>query len=237
MNSDLDHQLLQSLSQVRSDIAQAAKACQRNPEDITLLAVSKTQTAASIQTAYAAGQRHFGENYLQEAREKQEALAELDIVWHFIGPIQSNKTRQIAEHFDWVHGVDRYKIAQRLNDQRPENLSPLNICLQINIDEEATKAGLTLAQLPTLVEQLAPLSKLRLRGLMAIPAPKTNFAEQLSSFQRLTQAKEQFPQMDTLSIGMSDDFPAAIAAGSTLVRIGTGIFGRRKPANEKLHPN
>lgn len=233
MNPDIYQKLPERLQKVRSDIIKAAEACRRNPQEITLLAVSKTKPVEAITRAYDEGQRHFGENYLQEAREKQQALASLDIIWHFIGPIQSNKTREIAEHFDWVHSVDRLKIARRLNDQRPAHLPPLNICVQVNIDQEATKAGITLTELPALVAELTSLPRLRLRGLMAIPEFKNTVEEQLSSFQPLAQAKERFPQMDTLSMGMSADLTAAIAAGSTLVRIGTGIFGERAAAREE----
>lgn len=203
----------------------------RNSNEVTLLAVSKTKPAADLRTAYLAEQRHFGENYLQEALEKQQQLNDLDIVWHFIGPIQSNKTRPLAEHFDWVHSVDRLKIARRLSEQRPGHLAPLNICLQVNLDSEDTKSGVSLEELPALVESVAILPHLRLRGLMAIPAPRSDFDEQQQSLQRLHTALQQINSrghsLDTLSMGMSGDLDAAVAAGSTMVRIGTDIFGAR----------
>lgn len=221
------------LLKVRQDIQQGATACGRSSESITLLAVSKTQSPDQLEAAYNLGQRAFGENYLQEAREKQQALANLDIEWHFIGPIQSNKTREIAEHFDWVHSVDRIKIATRLSEQRPENLPPLNICLQINIDNESTKSGIELEKLPELVEQIHSLPGIRLRGLMAIPRANNSEEQQLDSFQRLANAKNAYPFMDTLSMGMSSDLPLAIAAGATIVRIGTAIFGKRSQKEQK----
>lgn len=203
----------------------------RNSNEVTLLAVSKTKPAADLRAAYIAEQRHFGENYLQEALEKQQQLSDLNIVWHFIGPIQSNKTRPLAECFDWVHSVDRLKIARRLSEQRPEHLAPLNICLQVNLDSEDTKSGVSLEELPALVESVALLPHLTLRGLMAIPAPRSDFDEQQQSLQRLHEALQQINNcgysLDTLSMGMSGDFDAAVAAGSTMVRIGTDIFGAR----------
>lgn len=203
----------------------------RNSNEVTLLAVSKTKPAADLRAAYMAEQRHFGENYLQEALEKQQQLSDLDIVWHFIGPIQSNKTRSLAEHFDWVHSVDRLKIARRLNEQRPKHLAPLNICLQVNLDNEDTKSGVSLEELPALVESVALLPHLKLRGLMAIPAPRSDFDQQQQSLQRLQVALQQINSrghsLDTLSMGMSGDLDAAVAAGSTMVRIGTDIFGAR----------
>tara|TARA_B110000116_G_C16754361_1_gene545025 strand:+ start:343 stop:951 length:609 start_codon:yes stop_codon:yes gene_type:complete len=197
------------------------------------LAVSKTKTAADIRAAFAAEQRHFGENYLQEALEKQQQLVGLNIVWHFIGPIQSNKTGALAEHFQWVHSVDRLKIARRLSEQRLKHLPALNICLQVNLDNEASKSGVTLAELPALADAVAKLPHLKLRGLMAIPAPRSDVNEQQQSLERLQQALKQLNQqgytLDTLSMGMSGDLEAAIAAGSTMVRIGTDIFGARTP--------
>ena len=215
------------ISLVKQHIGKAARDCGREHNAITLLAVSKTQAADQLRAAYALGQTAFGENYLQEARDKQQKLADLEIEWHFIGPIQSNKTREIAEHFNWVHSVDRLKIAKRLSVQRPDSLPPLNICLQINIDEESTKSGISLSELPELVKQILLLPNLRLRGLMAIPASSDHFEQQLATFKTLSAAKDQYPTMDTLSIGMSNDMAAAIAAGSTMVRIGTAIFGKR----------
>lgn len=203
----------------------------RNSNEVTLLAVSKTKPAADLRAAYMAEQRHFGENYLQEALEKQQQLGDLNIVWHFIGPIQSNKTRQLAEHFDWVHSVDRLKIARRLSAQRPEHLAPLNICLQVNLDSEDTKSGVSLEELPALVESIAKLPHLKLRGLMAIPAPRSDFEQQQQSLLRLQAAQQQINNsgysLDTLSMGMSGDLEAAIAAGSSIVRVGTDIFGAR----------
>lgn len=203
----------------------------RNSNEVTLLAVSKTKPAADLRAAYMAEQRHFGENYLQEALEKQQQLSDLNIVWHFIGPIQSNKTRSLAEHFDWVHSVDRLKIARRLSEQRPEHLAALNICLQVNLDNEDTKSGVSLEELPALVESVAQLPHLTLRGLMAIPAPHSDFDQQQQSLTRLHTALQQINAcgyaLDTLSMGMSGDLEAAVAAGSSIVRIGTDIFGAR----------
>ncbi len=200
-----------------------------------LLAVSKTRTAEDLRAAIAAGQTAFGENYLQEALDKIDALADIaGIDWHFIGPIQSNKTRQIATAFSWVHSVDRLKIARRLSEQRAAELPPLNICLQVNINEEDSKAGCTLEELPDLVLAIGELANLSLRGLMAIPDPDQPEAELRLSFRRLTQAlhdlKAQYPAagpLDTLSMGMSGDLEVAIAEGATWVRVGTDVFGAR----------
>jgi len=223
--------IAENLSGVREQIGQSCERYQRSPDTVTLLAVSKTKPAEALKVAWQAGQRDFGENYLQESLEKQEILKDLDICWHFIGPIQSNKTRAIAESFQWVHSVDRLKIAQRLNDQRPKHLPPLNICLQINISEETTKSGITLTELPELAAQIAQMPHLILRGLMAIPAPADTQQEQRKPFAALQAAllelQADHPQMDTLSIGMTGDMDAAIAEGSTMVRIGTAIFGAR----------
>ncbi len=219
------------LAQVRQRIARALHACNRPADAAQLLAVSKTKPASAIREAYAAGQRCFGENYLQEALDKQQQLQDLTIEWHFIGPIQSNKTRAIAENFDWVHSVDRFKIASRLNDQRPAGLPPLNVCLQVNLDQEASKAGVSLEELPALLESLRPLPHICVRGLMAIPAPRSDYDQQRRALQPLTdsllQLRADYPQLDTLSMGMSADLEAAIAAGATIVRIGTDIFGQR----------
>ena len=212
-------------------IAGAAQACGRAPEAVTLLAVSKTQSAATVQEAYAAGQRDFGENYVQEALDKIAALPLPGLVWHFIGPLQSNKTRDIASHFDWVHSVDRLKIATRLNEQRPAGMAPLNVCIQVNISEEDSKSGVALADVNALCEALQGLPNLRLRGLMAIPAPCDDPALQRAVYAPLTallrQLQTRYAGMDTLSIGMSADFAAAIAEGSTIIRVGTAIFGAR----------
>ncbi len=227
------HKINDKITQVRARLHSACHQSHRNSNEVTLLAVSKTKTAADIRAAFAAEQRHFGENYLQEALEKQQQLVDLDIVWHFIGPIQSNKTRALAEHFQWVHSVDRLKIARRLSEQRLKHLPALNICLQVNLDNEASKSGVTLAELPELAESVAKLPNIKLRGLMAIPAPRSDVNEQQQSLERLQQALKQLNQqdykLDTLSMGMSGDLEAAIAAGSTMVRIGTDIFGARTP--------
>jgi pyridoxal phosphate enzyme (YggS family) len=195
-----------------------------------LLAVSKTQPPPVIRQAVAAGQLAFGENYLQEVLAKQDALANLpELVWHFIGPIQSNKTRPIAERFDWVHTVDRLRIAERLSEQRPADRPPLNVCLQVNVSGEATKSGVTLAELPELAAAVAQLPRIRLRGLMTIPAPATGLERQRIPFRILSEAMAALPLpgLDTLSMGMSDDLEAAILEGATLVRVGTAIFGPR----------
>ncbi|MDY0068721.1 MAG: YggS family pyridoxal phosphate-dependent enzyme [Porticoccaceae bacterium] len=222
-----------NINRVRERLDNAARAAGRDPAAITLLAVSKTQPAASIRAAHAGGLRDFGENYLQEALDKIALLRDLaDIRWHFIGPIQSNKTRAIAEHFAWAHGVDRLKIAERLSQQRPPALPPLNVCLQVNIDGEASKSGVAPEALPALADAVAALPGLRLRGLMAIPAPSDDAAAQRAPFFRLAQQlatlRARLPGLDTLSMGMSDDLEAAIAEGSTLVRVGTAIFGPRR---------
>lgn len=196
-----------------------------------LLAVSKTRPAEDIRAAHALGINDFGENYLQEALPKIEALQALGLTWHFIGPIQSNKTRPIAEHFDWVHSVDRDKIARRLNEQRPADAPPLQVCLQVNVSGEASKSGVSPAELPALAEAVMQLPRLRLRGLMAIPAATNSDAEQRAAFAQLRglfeELKPQAPDLDTLSMGMSGDLEAAVAEGSTLLRIGTALFGPR----------
>ncbi|MDF1688504.1 MAG: YggS family pyridoxal phosphate-dependent enzyme [Cycloclasticus sp.] len=204
----------------------------KNALPVKLLAVSKTRPASEVAVLYKAGQRDFGENYLQEALKKQQLLAHLDMTWHFIGPIQSNKTRDISRYFSWVHSVDRLKIAVRLDQQRPVNLAPLNICLQVNIDEEETKSGFYLDELPNVIEAILALKNVRLRGLMAIPKVNKSIHEQRLSFKKLAEAQEKINQsfnikLDTLSMGMSGDLKAAIAEGSTMVRIGTAIFGER----------
>ncbi|WNV04846.1 YggS family pyridoxal phosphate-dependent enzyme [Candidatus Methylospira mobilis] len=221
--------IAERLQLVKQRLLCAEASAGRTPGSVTLVAVSKTQPTSCIREAWDAGQRHFGESYLQEALAKQAELAGLDLIWHFIGPIQSNKTRLIAGHFEWVHGVDRLKIAERLNEQRPENLPPLNVCLQVNISDEASKSGVSLAQLPALAEQVARLPGLKLRGLMAIPEPGGGMDRQRIPFRRLRLALEALhaPGMDTLSMGMSDDLEAAVMEGATLVRIGSAIFGAR----------
>ena len=225
-------QLTDNIAKVRSRVRESAEKCQRQESDILLLAVSKTRTADDIRRAVDCGLRHFGENYLQEALDKIAQLEDLDLVWHFIGPLQSNKTRPIATHFDWVHSVDRAKIARRLNDQRPEELPPLNICLQVNVSGEDSKSGVSPAELPALVSTIAGLPRLHLRGLMAIPAPSDDIARQHANFSQLRHLLEEVRPMaadaDTLSMGMSGDLEAAIAEGATIVRVGTDIFGPRR---------
>lgn len=232
------HKIDDNLHKVTARIAQAALAAGREASSVALIAVSKTQPASALVQAYSAGQRRFGENYVQEALEKKLALAHLpEIEWHFIGPIQSNKTRVIAENFDWIHSIDRLKIAQRLNEQRPPTLPALQVCVQVNIDDETTKAGVSLEGLPELARQVAQLPNLRLRGLMAIPAPSDDADQQRTGFARLAQALAELKelsemsetQLDTLSMGMSADLESAIASGATLVRVGTDIFGAREP--------
>lgn len=205
----------------------------RAANSVQLLAVSKTQSADKLREAWSAGARDFGENYVQEALEKISALATSapGITWHFIGPIQSNKTRDLAAHFDWVHSVERIKIIQRLQDQRPADLPPLNICVQVNLSNENTKSGVSLQEARDLCAAVSTMDRLCLRGLMAIPAPCHDHEQQRLAFRPLAalfhELAQQYPTMDTLSMGMSDDFAAAIAEGSTLIRIGTALFGRR----------
>lgn len=226
----------ESLHSARQRLQAALAAAGRAADAATLLAVSKTKPADMLRQAYHAGQRAFGENYLQEALEKQQALADLaGIEWHFIGALQSNKTRDVAEHFDWVHSVDREKIARRLADQRPPTLAPLNVCLQLNVSGEASKAGVSVDALPALAEALLQLPNLRLRGLMALPAPSDDPDQQRAAFRRVRDAlsdlQRRFPeaQLDTLSMGMSGDLEAAVLEGATIVRLGTAIFGSRPP--------
>ena len=213
---------------VSSRIQAATAAAGRSENSVQLLAVSKTKPAQDLREAYAAGLRDFGENYLQEALGKQLELADLPLIWHFIGPIQSNKTRAIAEHFDWVHSVDRLKIAQRLSEQRPADLPPLNICIQVNVSGEASKSGCTPVDLPALAHAISELPRLKLRGLMAIPEPTEDRAAQDAAFAAVQslQASLNLP-LDTLSMGMSHDLESAIAQGATWVRIGTALFGAR----------
>lgn len=217
-----------NIAKVRARIREAAQYCGREPADVQLLAVSKTKPAGALREAFACGQRDFGENYLQEALAKQAELADLDLVWHFIGPIQSNKTKPLAEHFAWVHSVDRLKIAERLSAQRPAHLPPLNICLQVNVSLEPSKSGCAPEELPALAAAVAALPNLRLRGLMAIPEPTPDVAAQRAAFARLRELKDSLPlPLDSLSMGMSDDLEAAIAEGATWVRIGSALFGAR----------
>ncbi|NOQ36352.1 MAG: YggS family pyridoxal phosphate-dependent enzyme [Methylococcaceae bacterium] len=219
----------QNFYQIQSKIRHAEIACQRDKGSVQLLAVSKTKPASDIAELYRLGQRHFGENYLQEALEKQRQLGAFNISWHFIGPIQSNKTKSIAEHFSWVHSVDRLKIAKRLSEQRPHFLPPLNICLQVNISDEDSKSGVSLAGLPKLVADVNALPNIRLRGVMAIPAPQTDYELQREPYRKLYQAIAdlKLSELDTFSFGMTGDLKAAIAEGATMVRIGTALFGQR----------
>lgn len=229
------HDIATNVNKVRQNIKQAADNFHRDSNRVMLLAVSKTQASTAIRAAYAAGQRHFGENYLQEAVAKITELTDLTIQWHFIGPLQSNKTRSVAENFAWIHSVERFKTARRLSEQRPSHLPPLNVCLQVNIDNEATKAGVAPSELVSLARKVLTLTNIRLRGLMAIPAATKNCLSAHKSFAALrtllTQLQVEFPEqphLDTLSMGMSRDMEAAIAEGATIVRVGRDIFGARK---------
>lgn len=224
--------IAKNIAKVGARIREAAQASNRDPSAIGLLAVSKTQSAAAIRVAFAAGQRDFGENYLQEALDKQQQLSDLPLIWHFIGPIQSNKTRAIAEHFSWVHSVDRLKIAQRLSEQRPDHLGPLNICLQVNISGENSKSGCEPQELSALALAVSALPRLRLRGLMAIPQASDDPACQRAMLASLRELQQNLGlDLDTLSMGMSADLEAAVAEGSTWLRIGTAIFGARDYAS------
>ena len=220
-----------NLQQLRARLQQACSEAGRAPQDVTLLAVSKTFGADAVLEAHAAGQNAFGENYIQEAVEKITALAHLPLQWHCIGPIQSNKTRPVAEHFDWVHTVDRLKIAQRLSEQRPAHLAPLQVCIQVNVDGGPTKSGVAPQDALALARQVAVLPRLQLRGLMCIPEPAPDFVASCAVF---AGAKALFDAiraaglpLDTLSMGMSADLEAAVAEGATIVRVGTAIFGGR----------
>jgi pyridoxal phosphate enzyme (YggS family) len=222
----------ENLAAVGAGIRAAAARWGRAPDSARLIAVSKTHPAASIRAAFAAGQHEFGENYLQEALDKMQQLADLPLTWHFIGPIQSNKTRALASHFDWVHTVDRAKIAQRLDEQRPPERGPLNVLLQVNISDEASKSGVSMEELPALARVVASLPRLKLCGLMAIPAAEAKEEKQRAAFRRLAEAARNLraaghADCNELSMGMSQDYPAAIAEGATFVRIGTDIFGTR----------
>jgi len=223
---------------VRTAIAAAASQADRDPDEVCLLAVSKNFPPDALRAAYNAGQVRFAENYVQEALDKIAALQELAIEWHFIGPIQSNKTRAIAENFSWVHSVDRLKVAERLSGQRPATLSPLQICLQVNISQEASKSGVAPDEVASLAHAVATLPNLKLRGLMAIPEPSDDVTEQHRYFAQLHKLRDQINQhslqLDTLSMGMSHDFVSAIAEGATMVRIGTAIFGKRINNKEAL---
>ena len=239
--ASLDTTTQARLREVRARIEKAARAAGRDPREVTLVAVSKTFGADRIREALAAGQHRFGENYLQEAATKIDQVTQIahgrPVEWHFVGPIQSNKTRELAERFSWVQSVDRLKVAQRLSQQRPADQPPLNVLLQVNVSFESTKHGAEPDQLAELARQVAPLAGLRLRGLMAIPEPTADPVRQRAAFARLRDLLEQVRRelgpagaaLDTLSMGMSDDLEAAVAEGSTMVRVGTAIFGVRKP--------
>ena len=219
-----------SLQAIQATIV-AAKASANRYDEVLLLAVSKAQPSDKLRTAYLAGQRAFGENYVQEAINKQTELQDCNISWHFIGPIQSNKTALIAQHFAWVHSVDRLKIAQRLNDARPADMPPLNVCIQINSSDEGSKSGVDIGLQSILAKEISAMPHLKLRGLMAIPAPTKDLAKQRAQFKIVADAFKTLQQqgfvLDTLSIGMSDDYVAAIQEGATIVRIGSAIFGLR----------
>jgi pyridoxal phosphate enzyme (YggS family) len=216
-----------NIANVRKRISDAEKKYHRQPNSVRLMAVSKTRSADMISAVVANGITDIGENYVQEALAKIQQLDPLEICWHFIGPIQANKTRSIAENFSWVHSVDRLKIAQRLNDQRPSHLPPLNICLQVNVSDEASKSGVPLDAVEALAATIAELPRLRLRCLMAVPKSTDDDEKQRNAFAMLANARNSIPHCDTLSMGMSGDLEAAIAEGSTMVRIGTDIFGPR----------
>jgi pyridoxal phosphate enzyme (YggS family) len=225
--------IAENLQQVRGRIEAACAAANRPVQTVTLLAVSKTFGAAAVREAHAGGQRAFGENYVQEALEKIQALADLRSVleWHLIGPLQSNKTRVVAEAFDWVHSVDRLKIAQRLSEQRPPQLPPLQVCLQVNISGEDSKSGVAPEEVPALARAVAALPRLKLRGLMAIPEPAGTFEAQRRPLRALRELLLRLQReglaLDTLSMGMSADLEAAVTEGATIVRVGTAIFGGR----------
>lgn len=229
------HSIQQNIEQVTNQIRKAENNCGRPANSVQLLAVSKTKPTHAIEDAIAAGQFCFGENYVQEGVEKVLYFSEHEknaqLVWHFIGPIQSNKTRLIAEHFDWVHSIDRKKTAQRLNDQRPESLAPMQVLIQVNTSGESSKSGIVDSEVFQLAELISSLPNLTLRGLMCIPANVTDYPSQLLAFNKLAELKnklaESYPHIDMLSMGMTGDMDAAVEAGSTMVRIGTAIFGSR----------
>jgi pyridoxal phosphate enzyme (YggS family) len=227
----MDSLIAQNLAQVHTDIAAACEAAGRLADSVQLLAVSKTWGPEAVRAAHAAGQTAFGENYIQEAVEKMTALRDLPLQWHCIGPIQSNKTKLVAEHFDWVHSIDRLKTAQRLSEQRPPTLAPLQVCIQVNVDGGSTKSGVSPPELPALAQAVAALPHLQLRGLMTIPEPAETEAQMRAVHAKAKALFESLRQqglpLDTLSMGMSADLAPAIAQGSTLVRVGTAIFGKR----------
>jgi pyridoxal phosphate enzyme (YggS family) len=223
--------IAENLSRVQAQIESACQSAGRPTHSVSLLAVSKTWGLEAVRAAHAAGQTAFGENYIQEAVDKIGALKDLALEWHCIGPIQSNKTRLVAEHFDWVHSVDRIKIAQRLSEQRPDQLPPLQVCIQVNVDGGETKSGVSPQELPALAQAVAALPRLQLRGLMTIPEPAETDAQMRAVHAQaknlLEALRQQGLSLDTLSMGMSADMDAAIAEGSTMVRVGTAIFGKR----------
>ena len=227
---DRDH-LTTRFQQTLTRISSAAASCGRNPDEIQLIAVSKMQPASAIRALYECGQRDFAENYLQEALPKLEALKELDVVWHYIGQLQANKTRSVAEHFAWVHALDRARIAMRLNDQRPHHAPALQVCLQVRLGDEAGKGGVVPSDALALAREVITLPRLKLRGLMCVPPPETSFVAQKAWFDQLVACQREIIAagipLDTLSMGMSGDLEAAIAAGATCVRIGTALFGER----------
>ena len=229
----MDFDVARALAHTRGQIADLEARHGREPGSVKLLAVSKTKPPEMVRAAYEAGQTAFGENHLQDAESKLDALADLPIEWHFIGAVQSNKTRRIAERFAWVHGVDREKIARRLSEQRPAESAPLELCIQVNVSGEESKAGVAPEQAAALADAVADLPRVRLRGLMAIPAPAADLDGQRAPFRRLRELLERLNErghaLDTLSMGMSGDVEAAIAEGATIVRIGTAIFGARPP--------
>lgn len=229
------------LERVVQRIQEAERVYGRQPGSVQLLAVSKTRPASDLLEAHQAGQERFGESYLQEALQKIQQLDNWDAEWHFIGRIQSNKTRPVAENFDWVHSIEKLKQARRLNDQRPDNLPPLNICLQVKLDLEEAKGGIAPGKLVELITQISELPRLRLRGLMTLPAPTRGFESQCRPFRKLRQLRDQLSSaqipLDTLSMGMSADLEAAIAEGATIVRVGTAIFGPRKPVDQRSREN
>ena len=225
-----------NLLNIKNEIAEIAKKCERDPNTIQLIAVSKTKPVEQVIEAINAGQLAFGENYVQEGVEKiqyfEKNMPNNDLIWHFIGPLQSNKSKLVAEHFDWMHTIERLKIAQRLNDQRPKDMAKLNVLIQVNISQEASKSGVKPEEVADLVKQIVTLPNLNLRGLMAIPEIENDYDKQLNVFTKMQQLlqslQKDYPFMDTLSMGMSGDMQAAIVAGSTMVRIGTAIFGARQ---------
>ncbi|MEP7247021.1 MAG: YggS family pyridoxal phosphate-dependent enzyme [Gammaproteobacteria bacterium] len=223
--------LPENLATVRDRILRAAVACGRDADSVTLLAVSKTQSVESIRATASCGVEHFGESYVKEALPKIETLRDLKLTWHFVGQLQANKTRPVAETFAWVHGVDRLRVAQRLSEQRPFHSPPLNVCLQVNVAGEDTKGGVAPADLPELAQAVAALPRLRLRGLMCLPPPEEDTASQHRWFAETARLQRSLhvpgTTLDTLSMGMSDDLEAAIEEGATIVRIGTALFGAR----------